>query len=155
MINDDIHRRHLAELRLAISATRLELGQTMEKAEYLETRVAHLQAIATATARLLGEDYIPEDSLGLTDAIRQAFKTAPNAQMNAIGVRDRLKQMGFNLTQYGNVLASIHTVLGRLRDKGEIKPTGMIGNSQAFMLNPTPPQMTPPPVLGGGLKIPK
>jgi hypothetical protein len=88
---------------------------------------------------MLGQEYIAEDAIGLTDAIRQAFRTAPNTQMNAIGVRARLQQMGFDLTQYGNVLASIHTVLGRLQQKNEIRPTGMVGNSQAYMANPIPP----------------
>ena len=59
--------------------------------------------------------------MGLTDAIRQAFKTAPNVQMGATGVRSRLKQIGFDITVYGNLLASIHTVLGRLEKSGEIK----------------------------------
>ncbi len=93
-------------------------------------------------ARMLGEEYVPEDAIGLTDAIRQAFKTNPNYSMNAIGVRERLQQMGLNITKYGNVLASIHTVLERLNRRGEIRAMGTIGNSQGYMWES---KLTPPP----------
>src|ERR1022692_2939428 len=104
---NDSHRETLEQFKREILATRVKLGLSIQEQEKLETQLAHLQEIAVAMARMLGEEYVPEDAMGLTDAIRQAFKTSPALQMNAIGVRARLQQMGFDLTQYGNVLASI------------------------------------------------
>ncbi|HXP70967.1 MAG TPA: hypothetical protein VOA88_16920 [Candidatus Dormibacteraeota bacterium] len=128
------------QFKQQIVVTRGELGRTIEKVEELETRVAHLQEVAASLGRLLGQEYVAEDAIGLTDAIRQAFKTAPTVNMNAPLVRTRLQQMGFNLAEYGNVLASIHTVLARLLKNNELRPVGMIGNSQAFVWANKPSQ---------------
>ncbi len=108
------------QLKGEIISRKKELGECIQRQEELETRIAHLQEIAIATARMLGTQYVPEDALGLTDAIRQAFKTAPAQQMSPTDVRARLKQMGFDITNYGNLMASIHTVLTRLAFAGEI-----------------------------------
>src|ERR1700686_4392048 len=132
------------QFKQQIVVTRAELGLTMQKVEELETKLAHLQEVAASLGRLLGQEYVAEDAIGLTDAIRQAFKTAPTANMGAPLVRTRLQQMGFNLTEYGNVLASIHTVLSRLHRNEEIRPVGMIGNSQGYVWAN---KLTPPPGL--------
>ena len=39
-------------------------------------------------------------------------------------MRLRLEAQGFNTRRYGNLLASIHTVFGRLEKKGEITEVG-------------------------------
>jgi hypothetical protein len=43
-----------------------------------------------------------------------------NVQLTAENVRDRLEFLGFSLKKYSNALASIHTVIRRLLEKGEI-----------------------------------
>jgi hypothetical protein len=136
------HAKLLEQFKEQIVAKRAALGDCIENQEVLETQLAHLQEIAASLARMLGQEYFAEDAIGMTDAIRQAFKTNPSTNMNAPLVRDRLKAMGINLKPYGNVLASIHTVLARLQKYEEIRPVGMIGNSQAFQWVP---KMTPPP----------
>jgi hypothetical protein len=142
---NDTHRQMLEEFKREIIARKQELGQCLQRQEELETRIAHLQEVAAAVARLIGEVYIPEDVKGLTDAIRQAFKTAPHLEMNAIVVRARLHQMGFDLAKYGNVLAAIHTVLKRLHERGVLIATGIIGNSQGYMWVINPPAPPKPP----------
>jgi hypothetical protein len=142
MLDNAEYLKMLEQCKSEILAQKVELGLCIAKQEHLETRLAHLQEVAASLARMVGQEYVAEDAMGLTDAIRQAFKTSPTVQMNAIGVRARLQQMGFDLTKYGNVLASIHTVLGRLQQKKEIRLVGMIGNSQAYTWanrTPAPP----------------
>jgi hypothetical protein len=123
-MSNDMHRDTLEVFKRELVSRKLELGQCIQQQEQLETRIAHLQEVAIALARMLGEEYVPEDAIGLTDAIRRAFKTAPTQQFGAIDVRTRLQQMGLDITQYGNLLASIHTVISRLEAKGEIRKTG-------------------------------
>lgn len=142
---DDAHRKTHEDLKREIVARKLELEQCLQKQEELQTRIIHLQEISAAIVRLIGEVYVPEEVRGLTDAIRQAFKTAPHLEMNAILVRARLHQMGFDLARYGNVLAAIHTVLKRLHQRGELMTTGIIGNSEGYLwvTNPRAPQKSP------------
>ena len=147
MDSHELHRQALEQFKGEIVAKKLELGKCIQKQEELETAVAKLQEVAVAIARLLGEEYVPEDAMGLTDAIRQAFKTTPNAAMTTKEVRARLQQMGFDITQYGNVLASIHTVISRLHAKKEIKHAAVRNDGKpAYQwVNPPPPSPTPSP----------
>jgi hypothetical protein len=82
---------------------------------------------------MLGEEYVPEDAMGLTDAIRQAFKGSPTA-LAPPEIRERLQQLGLDITKYGNVLNSVHTVIGRLLGKGEIREAGQRANGQKVYL---------------------
>jgi hypothetical protein len=137
MDNSEQHRESLEQFKREIVAKKLELGKCIRKQEELETRISQLQEITVAIARLLGEEYVLEDAMGLTDVIRQAFKTEPNNNMTAMEVRGKLQKMGFDITQYGNALASIHTVLTRLHAKKEIKQTAVRSNGRpAFQLVP-------------------
>jgi hypothetical protein len=52
---------------------------------------------------------------GLTDAVRAVLK-AGNGWMTPKQVRDQVLKLGVNLDRYQNPLASIHTILGRLKD---------------------------------------
>ena len=138
---NELHRQALEQFKGEIVAKKLELGKCIQKQEALETSIAKLQEVAVAIARLLGEEYVPEDAMGLTDAIRQAFKTTPNVAMTTKEVRARLQQMGFDIAQYGNVLASIHTVISRLHAKKEIKHAAVRNDGKpAYQwVNPLPP----------------
>jgi hypothetical protein len=143
-LDNEHHRQTLEDCKREIIARKQELGLCLQREEELQARIIHLQEVAAALARMIGEVYVPEDVGGLTDAIRQAFKTAPHLEMNAILVRERLHKMGFNLARYGNVLAAIHTILKRLHQRGELITTGIIGNSQGYMwvINPPPQRPT-------------
>lgn len=133
MNNDATHRKDFEQYKREIVETRAALGKCILEQEQLETRLAFLQQIAISMAGMLGEVYVPEDAIGLTDAIRQVFRAAPTENLTAPMIRDRLKAMGFDVTQYGNVLASIHTALNRLANvQKEVKPMGNVGNSQAY-----------------------
>src|SRR5215469_1590356 len=74
-------------------------------------RIANLRQSIAAISKLCGEEFNEEDALGLTDAIRQLFKETMDRPMTAQDVRTGLESRGFNVSRYGNSLASIHTVL--------------------------------------------
>jgi hypothetical protein len=63
-------------------------------------------------------------------------------------VRARLQQMGFDITQYGNLLASIHTVISRLHTKKEIKQSAVRSDGKpAYQwVSPLPPPPIPSPI---------
>jgi hypothetical protein len=83
----------------------------------LETRLTQLkQSIATLT-KLCG--YEPTVQLGLTDACRMVLRNADHP-LTALEIRDRLTSIGLDMDRYSNALASIHTVLKRMHEAGEL-----------------------------------
>jgi hypothetical protein len=98
--------------------------------------IGKLRETIAALYRITGQEFAENDELGITDAIRLAFKTAPGQKMTALDVRGRLEQLGFDLSGYRNVLASIHTVLKRLEEKREISRIDTVGGKAAYAWMP-------------------
>jgi len=88
-----------------------------------EQRILHLRNMIAALDALSEPSNTETiETLGLTDAIRSLFKSMPEeAVLTARDVRRRLHEMGFDRSKYSNFLASIHVVLRRLVQHGEIE----------------------------------
>lgn len=105
------------DYRRALDAAVREYERLAAEHAALESRIAQLKhSIATLT-KLCG--YEPTVPLGLTDACRLVLRNAV-APLTALEVRDRLASIGVGLDKYSNPLASIHTVLKRMHDAGEL-----------------------------------
>lgn len=89
---------------------------TAERAQ-LDARISQLHHSIAALTKLCG--FEPTVPLGLTDACRLVLRNSP-APLTALEVRDRLAAIGIDLSKYSNPLASIHTILRRMREGGEI-----------------------------------
>ena len=61
----------------------------------------------------------PTVQFGLTDACRMVLRNA-NQPLTALEIRDRLIAIGLDMDRYSNALASIHTVLKRMHEAGEL-----------------------------------
>lgn len=107
-----------------------ELGACLEQQEFIEAQIIGLRQTIIALAKLLGEDFDEEESLGLTDAIRDAFKAKADQNLIAMEVRDVIKSLGYDVSKYGNVMASVHSVIKRLEAKGEIRHVGNRGDGK-------------------------
>ena len=145
-----------------------DLGDCMRRQEMHEKRISGLRATIAALSRMLDEEFIEEDALGLTDAIRQAFKSmGKNGNLTPVEVKGKLELLGFDTRKYGNLMASVHTILNRLVQSGYIRPIGTRGGEnkvcyqwagkETFYLEvpaPENPTLAPTPTLGAGLNIP-
>src|SRR5271165_3068681 len=109
----------LEKAKTELIASQKRLGEHLAGQEAEEKNIVRLREFIVTMSKLLGEEFVEEDTLGLTDAVRQAFKTHTTA-LQPTEVRDKLQQLGYDLTKYGNMMASIHTVLNRLLAKQEI-----------------------------------
>ena len=118
------------QLKADIAHKRRELGECLQRQELLEHEISNLQQSAAALARLLKEEFVVEDELGLTDAIRKAFKESMPAHLIPTEVRTKLEEMQYDISKYGNVMASIHSVINRLHSKGEIVEVGQRGDGR-------------------------
>lgn len=115
----------------ALSVAQSELIELNRQREELDQRIARLRETVFSLSQLVREtsdleELSDEDSahitsdIGFTDSIREVLK-AGGTWMTPIHVRDGLLRTGYPLDTYTNPLASIHTVLKRLVNRGEIE----------------------------------
>jgi hypothetical protein len=105
------------EYRRALDAAVREYEQLSAERADLDGRLSQLRHSIAALTKLCG--YEPSVPLGLTDACRLVMRNAV-VPLTALEVRDRLAAIGVDLAKYSNPLASIHTVLKRMQEGGEI-----------------------------------
>lgn len=75
-------------------------------------------SIASDHPELFPDNAIPD--VGFTDAIREVFRMYDESQFSPVQIRDELQETGFDIKKYKNVLASIHSILKRLKARNEI-----------------------------------
>jgi len=105
------------EYRRALDAAVREYEKRSVEHAALEARLSQLKHSIAALTKLCG--YEPTVPLGLTDACRLVLRNATQP-LTALDVRARLASIGVGLDRHSNPLASIHTVLKRLHDAGEL-----------------------------------
>jgi len=139
----------LRDAKQELAESVAELGEAQNRAQELEQRIGDLRQTISVLSKLCGqEDVDLENALGLTDAIRLAFSSLGTNSVTAQEMRLHLEAQGFNTRRYGNLLASIHTVLGRLEKKSEIRQTGTRPDGKPAyawipkMTLPPPPRLT-------------
>ncbi len=105
------------DYRRALEAAVREYEKLSAEHAALESRLSQLKHSIAALTKLCGyESTVP---LGLTDACRLVLRNATQS-LTALEVRDRLASIGVDLEKHSNPLASIHTVLKRLHEAGEL-----------------------------------
>jgi hypothetical protein len=101
---------------------RKELEQMYVEMDELQVRIAkHKRVVAALTelANVEDDSELPADLVkGITDACKTAVWGADRA-LYPSEVRDRIKALGF--PEQKNLLASVHTVLKRLAEAGDVK----------------------------------
>src|SRR5882757_4085843 len=72
--------------------------------------------------------------MGLTEAIRWVFKQPLLLPLTPTQVRDRMAEMGYDLSKYKHVMPPIHNTLKRMKEAGEIREVDGIGGiGRAFV----------------------
>jgi len=125
-----------------------ELNEIASKEKEFAYRKAILNDTVTALKPLIFKRTWDINSLTLSDAIRWVFKTAKRS-LTALEVRSKLTDLGYNLDQFDNPLANIHTALTRMGDTNELSKIENEGKKKAF--EPTPDlKPVPEPELNAG-----
>jgi hypothetical protein len=132
------------ETRLnALDVERTELLEEMKRLEQAISAITPLttEHPADALNRFLTE-FTPEPDGGLADAIRQALISSQR-YMTAIEIRDMLEASQYDLNQHSNPLASIHGILKRFEDSGEVS-IAAIGSKSSYRIAARKPSFGPP-----------
>jgi hypothetical protein len=111
------------EYKAALERAEEELENSVRQKEIIERRILNLAMTIKSLRALCGvkppsfQEELP--GLGLTDAIRRVLEFSDNP-LTPTQVRSILTAARFDLSDQSNVMASIHSVLKRLTDAGEI-----------------------------------
>src|SRR5207302_9136778 len=71
--------------------------------------------------------------MGLTEAIRWVFRQPLLLPLTPTQVRDRMAEMGYDLSKYKHVMPPIHNTLKRMKEAGEIREVeGLGGIGRAY-----------------------
>jgi hypothetical protein len=115
----------------AYATAKLDLLQQLQKRDDLDQKIRKLKQTVKALGELCGaapeeidklllvEGFAIDVKPGFTDAIRRLFRIHQTA-LSPTDIRDDLVKMGIGVGQV-NLLSSIHTVLRRMAEAGEIE----------------------------------
>jgi len=117
----------------AHAAAKLDLLGRLQKRDALDQQIRKLKQTVKALGELCGapaeeldklllvEGFAIDAKPGFTEAIRRLFRIHQTA-LSPTEIREDLVKMGIGLGQV-NLLSSIHTVLRRMAEAGEIEKT--------------------------------
>ena len=106
------------DYRAALAAAVAEYERLGEERRRIDDRLSQLAQTIGALSRLLG--FVATQPPGLTDACRMIYRNS-GLPMSPTDVRERMKEIGIDLSVYSNEMAAIHTVIKRLHDAGELR----------------------------------
>lgn len=103
-----------------------KLSELVRQREELEIEISKQQRRVAALALLSEEGSESEEHLelnlgGLTEAVRSAIRAAGSKGLTPVEIRKSLIQLYFPVADYKNFRGSLHAVLKRLVDAGEVK----------------------------------
>jgi hypothetical protein len=119
--------------RQTYEAAKRDLLTQLKKREQLDQQIRKLKDTVKALGELcdappdeidkllLVEGFAADSTMGFTNAIRRLFRIR-KTPLSPVEVRDDLLKMGIGRDQV-NLLSSIHTVLRRMAEAGEIERT--------------------------------
>ena len=119
--------------RQAYETAKLDLLKQLRKRDEIDQRIHKLRQMVKALGELCGaapdeidklllvEGFALNPAMGFTHAIRRLFRIHQKA-LSPVEIRDDLLKIGIGKEQV-NLLSSIHTVLRRMVEAGEIEKT--------------------------------
>jgi hypothetical protein len=122
------------EYRGALEKAIAEYERLGEERRRIDDRLAQLTQTITTLSRLVGLE--PTSPFGLTDACRLVYRNA-GIPLSPMDVRERLRAIGVDLSNYSNEMAAIHTVLRRLNESGELRAMAVPGKQIYAWCTPT------------------
>jgi hypothetical protein len=133
-------------------SARERLKELLRQEIEVKDQITHWGPIVEQLARWTGETVDPEianrinelkqdeastqgagQEMGLTEAIRWVFRQPLLLPLTPTQVRDRMAEMGYDLSKYKHVMPPIHNTLKRMKEAGEIKEVdGICGIGRAY-----------------------
>jgi len=121
----------LRHCRKTVTFYSLALRKLLDERDQLNRKIENTAELISANANFLPEEEraaqlqklaeMVAGPPGFTDSVRNVLRNVPSQALTAKKVRDLLRCAGFDLSSYTNPMASIHTILKRLAERGEVE----------------------------------
>jgi hypothetical protein len=121
----------LQDAKAQLLAIQNSIGENQKARDTLEKELVTVRQIIVALSTMLGREFNEDDELGLTDAVRQAFRTS-GKPLAPTDVKGRMESLGYNTAKYGNTMAAIHTVINRLIAQKQIKTSPPVAGKPMY-----------------------
>ncbi len=127
--------------RQSLEAAKAEMRKLLAQRKEIDDRIGKLAPVIEDLSVLCDEVPAPSpqqsvpsdpDPMGLSDAIRFAFRAVMPESLTPIEVRDKLRDANFDLDKYKNELPPIHNTISRLKDQGEIEEVSRPNGERAY-----------------------
>jgi hypothetical protein len=134
-------------------SARERLKELLRQEIEIKDQITHWGPVVEQLARLTGETVDPDiasrinqlkqdeasaqgagQEMGLTEAIRWVFRQPLLLPLTPTQVRDRMAEMGYDLSKYKHEMPPIHNTLKRMKEAGEVREVeGLGGIGRAFV----------------------
>jgi hypothetical protein len=129
-------------------SARDRLQELLRQEAEIKEQISHWGPVVESLARLSGETLDSDilsringlkqaevdgaaagvgQEMGLTEAIRWVFRQPLILPLTPTQVRDRMAEMGYDLSKYKHVMPPIHNTLKRMKEAGEIREVDALG----------------------------
>jgi hypothetical protein len=125
------YKRLLEQAKMELATMEAHRNDLSQQLNDLEKRISTQREGIKGLALLCDQSHtvdLPPDAkkplagVGFTEAVRFVLRTCRAQQLTPVEVRNKLEYWGYDLTRYkSEFLASLHKVLQRLDESGEIK----------------------------------
>jgi hypothetical protein len=131
-VDIELYKRTLEDAKAEMSLLLQQRRVTEERISKLAPVIEYLSPLCDELPSAPPGPLPSQLDMGLSDAIRLAFKSVLPASLTPTEVRDKLKESGFNLDKYANELPPIHNTIARLKEQGEIEEVVAPSGSKAY-----------------------
>lgn len=115
------YKARLVGFRADLVRLEAQLNELDIQREETRKQIEHIKRVIASLSALTGETNNDVSILGFTDAVRAVLRKCFPRTLSATEIRDALTEQGFNLEPYTNPLASIYTILSRLKGQKHIQ----------------------------------
>src|SRR5258707_3010238 len=131
-----------------------KLKELLRQETEIKEQISHWGPIVEQLSRLSGETVDPDiasrinelkhdqasasgagQEMGLTEAIRWVVRQPLLLPLTPSQVRDRMAEMGYDLSKYKHVMPPIHNTMKRMKEAGEIREVDGLGGTRPALVS--------------------
>ncbi len=146
-MDDAIFKNALEEANKKLEQMLLEQADMDGRQLQLDKDIAKWTEKTIHLAALCDDDETTERAAkavqesGLTSAVLQVLKASSERALSVVAIRDGITQLGFDVSEYKNILATLHITLKRLHERGEVTAPSFVfkkTGKKLYRWNPRP-----------------
>jgi hypothetical protein len=129
------------QFKQTLETARHTRDELIQKRTAIDRELMQQSRVIAAVSELLGETI--DSDIGITEATLMVIRGA-SVPMAPTQVRDELRKVGYDIDSFSNPMASLHQVLKRLEEKGEIWADKTQDGKKAYIKAPAVSPPVPP-----------